>query len=69
MGNSVFESMWELFFYGNYEHVEMKILTPVDPMPQISSIDIFIHPWEPALNETVRTKDSDLSDFLKLKSL
>lgn len=42
---------------------------PVNPVPQVSSTDTFIHPWEPALNETARTKDSDLLDFLKLKSL
>lgn len=53
-------------FYESYEHVEMKTLLPVDPMPQVSSTDTLIHPWEPALNETARTKDSDLVDFIKI---
>jgi len=41
---------------------------PVDPMPQVSSIDSMIHAWEPDVNETARTKDSDLWEFLKLES-
>lgn len=63
IGVSVFKSVWDLCFYGSYEHVEMKVLMLVDPMPQISSTDTFIHPWEWALNETARTKDSNLLDF------
>lgn len=69
MRDSVFKSTCELSFYGSYEHVELKTLMPVDPTLQVSSTDTFIHPWESALNETARTKDSDLLDFLKVKSL
>lgn len=62
-GGLNFKSMCELSFYGSYEHVKMKTLMPVDPMQQVSSIETFIHPREPALNETARTKDLDLLDF------
>lgn len=47
--------------------MEINSLMPVDPMPRVSSTDNMIHPWEPAVNETSRTKDSDLLEFLKFK--
>lgn len=69
--DSIFKDTCELNFHqrSSYEHVEMKSLMPVDPMPQVSSTGSMSHPWEPAVNETARTKDSDLLEFLKFKSL
>lgn len=71
MRDSIFKGMCELSFHGrsSYKHVKVKSLTPVEPMPQVSSTDSMIHPWEPAVNETARTKDSYLLEFLKFKSL
>lgn len=69
--DSIFKDTRELNFHqrSSYERVEMKSLMPVGPMAQVSSTGGMSHPWEPAVNETARTKDSDLLEFLKCKSL
>lgn len=67
--DSIFKGMCEFNCHGrsSYDHMEINSLMPVDPMPRVSSTDNMIHPWEPAVNETSRTKDSDLLEFLKFK--
>lgn len=45
----------------------MKILMSVDQMTQVSSIDSISQPWEHAVNETLKNKDSDLLEFLDFK--